>query len=221
MSQWQIVREDWNYDWYLDNGAWRWRRTGRDVPVDGDTVNIGGAGAPLRIAKDGLRDGSYRLIVRDRATNTESSQRFGVGWGGPSEDDQTPDMVSVVGPTTATRVGGRAHIQIRPPYAGEAEIVIATDRVLETRTVHVASDGAAIDLPVTSEWGPGAYVMVTVVTPRDPVNLPVPRRAVGIAYVPVDMGQRTLQVTAGQGLQHVRPNTHIEVPVRYRQCAGR
>lgn len=25
--QWQIVREDWNYDWYLDGGQWRWRRT--------------------------------------------------------------------------------------------------------------------------------------------------------------------------------------------------
>ncbi|HVV32248.1 MAG TPA: alpha-2-macroglobulin [Vitreimonas sp.] len=211
--QWQIVREDWNYDWYLDNGTWRWRRTGRDVPVDGDTVNIGGGGAPLRIAKDGLRDGSYRLIVTDPATHTESSQRFGVGWGGPSEDDQTPDMVSVVGPTTATRAGRTAHIQIRPPYAGEAEIVIATDRVLDTRTVHVASTGSTIDVPVTNEWGPGAYVMVTVVTPRDPVNLPVPRRAVGVTYVPVDMGQRTLQVIAGQGLQHVRPNTHIEVPV--------
>ncbi|MFT3729281.1 MAG: alpha-2-macroglobulin [Terricaulis sp.] len=210
--EWQIVREDWNYDWYLDNGTWRWRRTGRDIPVDGETASISGSQA-LRIAKDGLRDGSYRLIVRDPATHTESSQRFGVGWGGPSEDNQTPDMVSVVGPTTPTRVGGRAHIQIRPPYAGEAEIVIATDRVLETRTVHVAATGSAIDVPVSTEWGPGAYVMVTVVTPRDPVNLPVPRRAVGVAYVPVDMGQRTLQVTAGQGLQHVRPNTHIEVPV--------
>jgi uncharacterized protein YfaS (alpha-2-macroglobulin family) len=218
--EWQIVREDWSYDWYLDSGTWRWRRTGRDIPVDGQTVDIGGGGAPLRIAKDGLRDGSYRLILRDPATGAESSQRFGVGWGGPSEDTQTPDMVSVVGPTTPTRPGGRAHIQIRPPYAGEAEIVIATDRVLETRTIHVAAGGSAIDVPVSNDWGPGAYVMVTVVTPRDPVNLPVPRRAVGVAYVPVDMGQRTLQVTAGRGLVHVRPNTHIEVPIDVANAPG-
>jgi len=211
--EWQIVREDWNYDWYLDGGQWRWRRTGRDIPVDGETVDIPAGGAPLRIAKDGLHDGAYRLIVRDGASGTESSQRFGVGWGGPSEDNQTPDMVSVVGPTTPTRPGGRAHIQIRPPYAGEAEVVVATDRVLETHTIHVASTGAAIDVPVSNDWGPGAYVMVTVVTPRDPVNLPVPRRAVGVAYVPVDMGQRTLTVSAGRGLQNVRPNTRINVPV--------
>lgn len=22
--QWQLVREDWSYDWYLDGGNWRW-----------------------------------------------------------------------------------------------------------------------------------------------------------------------------------------------------
>ncbi len=215
--QWQIVREDWNYDWYLDGGNWRWRRTGRDIPVDGATVNIEG-NTPLRISKDGLRDGSYRLIVRDTRTGAQATARFGVGWGGPAEDDQTPDMVSVVPPTDPVRAGGRARVQIRPPYAGEAQIVVATDRVISTRTVHVGTEGSTIDLPVNAEWGSGAYVLVTVMTPRDPVNLPVPRRAVGVAYVPVDMGNRTLQVAAGEGLRNVRPRTHIEVPVTVRNA---
>jgi uncharacterized protein YfaS (alpha-2-macroglobulin family) len=210
--QWQLVREDWNYDWYLDGGQWRWRRTGRDIPVDGATVNIG-PGQPLRIAKDGLRDGSYRLIVTDDASGAVTSQRFGVGWGGPADDDQTPDMVSVVAPTAAVRPGGRARVQIRPPYEGEAQIVVATDRVIETRTVHVGPQGTTIDLGVNQDWGSGAYVLVTVMTPRDPVNLPVPRRAIGVAYVPVDMANRTLQVHAGRGLDHVRPNTRVNVPV--------
>ena len=209
--QWQLVREDWSYDWYLDGGSWRWRRTGRDIPVDGATVDVT-ANAPLRIARDGLREGSYRLIVR--ANGAETSQRFGVGWGGPADDDQTPDMVSVVAPSDPTRPGARARVQIRPPYAGEAQIVVATDRVIETRTVRVSAEGTNVDLPVTADWGSGAYVLVTVMTPRDPVNLPVPRRAVGVAYVPVDMGNRTLTVEAGAGLQNVRPRTTIQVPVR-------
>ncbi|MBC7768263.1 MAG: alpha-2-macroglobulin family protein [Phycisphaerales bacterium] len=213
--QWQLVREDWSYDWYLDNGQWRWRRTGRDIPVDGATVDIA-ANQPLRIAKDGLREGSYRLIVR--TDGAESSQRFGVGWGGPADDDATPDMVSVVAPADPTRPGARARVQIRPPYAGEAQIVVATDRVIETRTVRVSSEGTTIDLPVTAEWGSGAYVLVTVMTPRDPVNLPVPRRAIGVAYVPVDMGERTLEVVAGAGLQNVRPRTRVEIPIQVRNA---
>jgi len=214
--QWQLVREDWSYDWYLDGGNWRWRRTGRDIPVDGATVDIA-ANQPLRISKDGLRSGSYRLVIR--GAGTESSQRFGVGWGGPADDDQTPDMVSVVAPTEPVRPNGRARVQIRPPYPGEAQIVVATDRVIETRTVRVSAEGTTVDLPVSAEWGSGAYVLVTVMTPRDPVNLPVPRRAVGVAYVPVDMGSRTLEVIAGEGLRNVRPRTRIEVPVQVRNAA--
>ncbi|MCL4714599.1 MAG: alpha-2-macroglobulin family protein [Hyphomonadaceae bacterium] len=213
--QWQLVREDWSYDWYLDGGQWRWRRTGRDIPVDGATADIA-ANQPLRIAKDGLRSGSYRLIVR--ANGAESSQRFGVGWGGPSEDDATPDMVSVTPPENPTRPGARARVHIRPPYAGEAQIVVATDRVIEMRTVRVSSEGTNIELPMTAAWGSGAYVLVTVMTPRDPVNLPVPRRAIGVAYAPVDMGQRTLEVVAGDGLQNVRPRTTVNVPIQVRNA---
>src|SRR5262249_6765933 len=124
----------------------------------------------------------------------------------------TPDMVTVVPPTNATRPGGHAHVEIHPPYDGEAQIVVATDRVIDTRTMHVGRNGASIDLPVTAAWGPGAYVMVTVMTPRDPVHLPVPRRAVGVAYVAADMGGRTLHVTVG-GLNNVRPRTHVVLPV--------
>ncbi len=217
--QWQLVREDWSYDWYLDSGNWRWRRTGRDIPVDGATIDVA-AGQPLRIAKDGLREGSYRLIVRDARSGAETSQRFGVGWGGPADDDATPDMVSVIAPENPTRPGARARVQIRPPYAGEAQIVVATDRVIETRTVRVSAEGTAIDLPVTAQWGSGAYVLVTVMTPRDPVNLPVPRRAIGVAYVAVDIGGRTLEVIAGAGLENVRPRTHVEIPVQVRNIPG-
>ncbi len=217
--QWQLVREDWNYDWYLDNGAWRWRRSGRDIAVDGATVDIP-AGQPLRLSKSGLRSGSYRLIVRDTGGGAEASQRFGIGWGGPADDDSTPDMVSVIAPENPTRPGARARVQIRPPYAGEAQIVVATDRVIETRTVRVGPGGTTVELPVNANWGAGAYVLVTVMTPRDPVDLPVPRRAVGIAYVPVDVGARTLEVIAGEGLANVRPRTRVEIPVQVRNIPG-
>ncbi len=208
---WQIVEEDWSYDWYLDNGTWRWRRTGRDIPIDGATIAVGARGAA--ITRERLRDGQYRLILRG-ANGVETSMRFSVGWSWDSGDTATPDMVTVNAPEAAVRPGTRARIQIRPPYAGEAQIVVATDRVLETRTVRVGADGANIDLPVTAEWGAGAYVLVTVMTPRDPVNLPVPRRAVGVAYVPVNMESRTLQVAVGEGLRVVRPRQTLNVPIQ-------
>lgn len=212
--RWRIVREDWNYDWYLDGGRWRWRRTGRDIPVDGGVIDVAQAGSV--ISKDGLRSGSYRLILTHDGSGATTTTRFGVGWGGPADDDSTPDMVTVIPPQDGVRPGGRARVQIRAPYAGEAQIVVATDRVIEMRTVHVGANGTTIDLPVTEEWGGGAYVLVTVMTPRDPVNLPVPRRAVGVAYVDVDTAERELQVAVGDGLGVVRPRQRLEVPIQVR-----
>ncbi|MET0181838.1 MAG: alpha-2-macroglobulin [Caulobacterales bacterium] len=209
---WRLVEEDWHYDWYLDGGQWKWRRTGRDLPIDGGVIEASTARAAT-IAKGGLRDGQYRLIVSNEAAGAETTYRFNVGWSWDGGDNASPDMVTVDPPRDPVRPGARARVNIRPPYAGEVQIVVATDRVLMTRTMRVGAEGANVDLPVTEEWGAGAYVLVTVMTPRDPVNLPVPRRAVGVAYVPVNVANRTLAVEVGEGMGVVRPRQRLNVPI--------
>jgi uncharacterized protein YfaS (alpha-2-macroglobulin family) len=221
--QWTLVREDWNYDWYLDNGNWRWRRTGRDVPVASGRVDVG-ADKPAEIARDKIGAGQYRLIVSDSASRAESSVRFYAGWGGDAGDRDTPDMVAVAPPVDPAKPNANVRVRIKPPYAGEAQIVVATDRVLSTRTMRVGSEGADVSLRVDESWGSGAYVLVTVMTPRDAAKLPVPRRAVGVAYVPVDMGGRTIKVALADDLQApmdsaakvkiVRPRARLDVPIR-------
>ncbi|MFT5776968.1 alpha-2-macroglobulin family protein, partial [Hyphomonas sp.] len=47
----------------------------------------------------------------------------------------------------------------------------------------------------TDAWGEGAYVMVNVYTERDPVLQAKPRRAVGVAHVPVNMDSRKFSLT--------------------------
>jgi uncharacterized protein YfaS (alpha-2-macroglobulin family) len=53
---------------------------------------------------------------------------------------------------------------------------------------------ATIQLRSDAGWGAGAYVMVTVVQPRDPVSSPKPRRALGLVYIPLDPPGRKLSV---------------------------
>jgi uncharacterized protein YfaS (alpha-2-macroglobulin family) len=81
------------------------------------------------------------------------------------------------------------------------------------RTERVEAGGTTVSIPVEESWGGGAYVLVTVMTPRDPANLPVPRRAVGVAYVPVNMDGRTLEVAVGQGMGAVRPRQRANIPI--------
>lgn len=212
--RWRLVEEDWSYDWYLEDGAWKWRRTGRDIPVAGAGGRLDlGTGAVAAIGRDRLPAGDYRLIVQDEAGPTETAYRFSVGYGAGGDERDTPDRVSVTTPPDPVAPGGRVRVRIKPPYAGQAQIVVATDRVLEMKTVSVTEKGTSVDLRAGKEWGAGAYVMVTVMTPRAPGSAPAPRRAVGVAYAAVDMGKRTLTLDLAKGLEQARPRTRITVPL--------
>ncbi|MEL7487350.1 MAG: alpha-2-macroglobulin family protein, partial [Pseudomonadota bacterium] len=60
--------------------------------------------------------------------------------------------------------------------------------------VKVEPEGREIIIETDPSWGSGFYVLANIVTPRDVVDRPVPRRAMAVAYVPLDMDGKTLDV---------------------------
>ncbi len=96
-------------------------------------------------------------------------------------------------PPTArpTRPGDTARIHIAPPFGGEATLLVLTDRVHSVRNITVPAAGADVDVPVSADWGPGAYVTVHVFrTAADAKSRP--GRAIGLAWVGIDPGVRKL-----------------------------
>lgn len=192
--EWKVIEVVYHYDWYKEGGRWRWRRS-RTVNTKNEGIARTQAGATSSISVDGLERGSYELIVT--SGNRTASQFFYVGWGGRVSDDgiEAPDRVEISTPEEPVRTGRDMQIAVTPPYDGIAEITVATDRILSVQSRPVSKEGSRISLPVTDEWGEGAYVMVTVYAPRDPVFEAKPRRALGVSYVPVNMEERTFALT--------------------------
>jgi uncharacterized protein YfaS (alpha-2-macroglobulin family) len=211
---WQLIRVDWNYDWYRANGGrWQWRRTRSTVLIESGEQALPGDGTG-RIEISALDWGDYQLTVTDSEHDVSASTGFWVGWGSrPTSGVEAPDRVRLSGPDEAVSVGGTAQLGIMPPYAGEAEIVIASDRVLETRSISVPEEGAQLSFSVTEDWGAGVYAMVSVFTPRDPVAQPRPRRAVGVTHIPVDTADRTLTI-ALNAPELVRPRQSLTLDVQ-------
>ncbi len=193
---WKIVEVDWNYDWYKDtSGEWRWRRSRYVRTVNEGVVTTGPDGL-ASVSTGALDWGDHRLILTGRDGTALASYQFWAGWGGYGEDGvEAPDRVRVTATRENPREGQSAEIMIMPPYDGEAQIVVATDRVISVDYRSVTTEGARLNLPVTAEWGEGAYVMVTVFSARDPVLQAKPRRAVGVSYIPLDMSRRTFDLT--------------------------
>ena len=141
-----------------------------------------------------------------------TSVRFRAGWAA-SESPDVPDNVDVSADRASYAPGATARIHIAPPFAGEATLVVAGGRVHSLRTLTVAEGGTDVDVPVSADWGPGAYVAVHVFRPAPDPATSRPGRAIGLVWVGVDPAARKLDV-AVQVPDKYPPRSHQDVPVR-------
>ena len=209
---WDLIRIDYQYDWYREDGRWRYRRSRSAKIVNSGVVNSTNAIEQLVVNHD-WDWGRYALQLKG-PRGSKATYGFWVGWHGGSDDGvEAPDRVQISTEESAAQVGREAVISFKSPFKGEAQIVVATDRVLSITEHTVDADVETIRLPVGANWGEGAYVMVNVFSKRDPVADPKPRRAVGVQYIPVDTSTRTFDV-AIDAPERTTPRTQIEVDVR-------
>lgn len=207
---WTLVSENWDYDWYQQDGRWQYRRTSRDVVAARGTGAIS-AGQALRLTRR-LGWGDYRLELAG-PSEARTVVKFAAGWGAPAREDDSPDLVRVSAGAKQYAQGDTVEVTVKAPYEGEAQIAVATDRIIDFKTVHVPAGGTTVRLKTSAEWGGGAYVMATVIQPRDPVATPKPRRAMGLAYVALEPRGRRLTVDIGTPAK-LESRVAVEVPVK-------
>jgi uncharacterized protein YfaS (alpha-2-macroglobulin family) len=205
-----LIAENWDYDWFQQDGHWQWRRTSRDVVVQKGNLLI----SPVTSGRINRRLGwgDYRLEV-ETPDGAKTLIRFAAGWGAPAKDAEAPDMVRVSAGTQAHVQGDTIDIAVKAPYGGEAQVAVATDRLVEFKTFTVPAGGGTVKLKTSPAWGGGAYVMVSVIQPRDPVATPKPRRALGLIYVPLDPKGRKLTVDIGTPAKQ-NAKALVEVPIK-------
>ncbi|MCP5411286.1 MAG: alpha-2-macroglobulin family protein [Alphaproteobacteria bacterium] len=204
------VREDTTYQWFQSNGEWRYESVTRDRLITSTTMNIA-AGAPLKLAQS-MGWGTYRLTITDPRSGAASSYRFYSGWAASSAGDR-PDRIPVAADKPSYAPGSVAHVRIKPNANGKALVVIASDKVFSSRLIDAPAGGATVDIPVSADWGAGAYVLVTDYRPLSQVTGREPVRSIGVAWIAVDNGPRTLGIALGVP-DKVRPRQTVNVPVK-------
>jgi uncharacterized protein YfaS (alpha-2-macroglobulin family) len=203
------VREDTSYQWYQREGSWKYQAVTRDRLITGGKVNIG-AGAPVKLAQ-ALPYGAYRLTITDPASGAASSYRFYSGWSASSAGDR-PDRIPVAADKPSYRIGETAHVQIKPTANGKALIVVAGDKVFSSKVIDAPASGASVDVPISADWGPGAYVLVTDYRPLNEASGREPVRAIGLAWLQIDNSHRTLTALIG-GPQKILPRQKLTIPI--------
>ncbi len=179
----------------------------RDEPLETTQVDIP-AGTPLRFART-LDFGRYRVEVSQDGGMAVSSYRFRSGWAS-SDSPDVPDRADVSADRRSVPAGQSVKIHIAPPFAGEATLLVLSDRVHLVRTLAVPAGGTDVDVPVETSWGPGAYVAVHVFRPGGDGTRP--GRAIGLTWVGVDPAARTLAVAVAAP-ERAPPRARTVVPV--------
>jgi uncharacterized protein YfaS (alpha-2-macroglobulin family) len=73
--------------------------------------------------------------------------------------------------------------------------MVVGDGLVAMEPVDVPEDGTTVELPVTKDWGPGAYVTAMLYRGMDLKAKRMPRRAIGLHWAGVDPGDRRLALS--------------------------
>ncbi|PQO22802.1 PAN domain-containing protein [Rhodobacteraceae bacterium WD3A24] len=192
-AEWTLNRVRTRYQWYSVRGDWFWEPVTTRTRVAGGEIALDGTG-PARIAAP-VEWGRYELVVArtDGDSHAAASTTFDAGWYAPAGVLDSPDMLELSLDSESYRPGDTARLRVVPRAAGTALVSVLSNRLIDMQVVEVPEGESVIELPVTEEWGTGAYVTASVLRPMDPDAGRNPARALGLAHAAIDPGPRRLE----------------------------
>lgn len=182
--RWTVNRVRTEYQWYSNFGDWYWDPVTTRSRVASEEVRLQ-AGAPLQIAVP-VEWGEYELKVeRMDGPYVATSMAFSAGWYASAEAAQTPDLLEASLDKPTYRAGDIATLRIVPRHAGTALVTVLSNRLIDMKSVMVTEGENLITLPVTEDWGSGAYVSASVLRPMDGADQN-PGRSLGLSHAKID-----------------------------------
>ena len=209
--RWEMVRLNRTWQWYKRDGAWQYEAITIPEKVGEGTFDAG-ADAPFGIEQD-VTWGRYRIDVsRIDGAPIASSVTFNAGWYQSDDDADSPEMLSVALDKDGYKGGETAKLKIQSRTPGKAMIAIFSNGLVSARDVALGAGDSEIDIPVDAAWGTGAYVVTTLYRSLDEMTRRMPGRAVGVAWLGLDQGPRTLGVKLAAP-EKIRSGSKLTVPI--------
>ena len=204
------VREDTTYQWYQDDGNWKYQSVTRDRLITSGKVNIG-AGAPLKLAQAValwlLSPDHHRSGVGHRRRPIAST---------PAGRQVRPatGRIAFRWPPTSRAIASAKRRMSRSSRRRTARRSSSSPATAcsPRKLIDAPAGGTSVDVPISADWGPGAYVLVTDYRPLNDATGREPVRSIGLAWLQVDNSQRTLTALIG-GPQKILPRQKITIPV--------
>ncbi len=213
---WALSKVDRRYQWYRANGRWSFEPVTTTKRVSSGELSVS-AERPAELSVP-VEWGEYRLeIVGDGDLQAAASYTFNAGWYTADATSDTPDYLDVGLDKTSYRPGDTAVLRLKPQMDGIAVVNVVAGGLSASQMVDVSGE-TEVSIPVSDDWGAGAYVTASLYRPMDLNEDRMPARAVGLSWLQVDPGDRAIQV-AIDAPERIEPQTTLNVPVRLENLA--
>jgi len=214
--RWKLLSVEQNYQWYRDGSAWKYEPVTTTKQVADGAIDLAADGGDISVP---VGWGRYRLEVdTTTADGPASSVEFDAGWYVAASATETPDGLEIGFDKESYAVGETAKLKVSPRFAGELLVNVGTENILVTKTASIAATGGEVELPVTADWGAGAYVTATLFRPGEAQESRMPMRAIGVKWLKVDPAARKLAVKLSPP-EKTLPRQPLTIPVEV-QGAG-
>lgn len=205
--RYRLAAVDTHYQWYRLNEEWLWEAFTEERPVSEGEVQ---AGARLSLP---VEPGEYILHLEGpEGTPLAASYRFPAGWYVPEGLRDVPDRLTVALDKPLYLIGDEAGVTVEAESAGPALVMVMSDHLIATQAVELSPGANAVTLPVTADWGVGAYVVALALRPMGGAESPLPTRAIGLAYAALDPLPHALNLRL-EAPEKAAPRAPLEVKV--------
>lgn len=209
---WTLSKVDRRYQWYRYDGRWSYEPITTTRRVDTGEFDVK-AGQPAQLSLP-VEWGEYRLdVAGNGAVLTTTRISFNAGWYTADASSETPDYLDVGLDKTSYRPGDVAKLRLKPQMAGIAVVNVVSGGLLASQTVEINGEETEVEIPVSDDWGAGAYITASLYRPMDLNEKRMPSRSMGLSWLQVDPGERALSVELSPP-DRILPETTLDVPVR-------
>ncbi len=217
-----LVREQRDYRWTFDRATgWHFDYTDRYENTESRELDVE-AGKALKFDVP-VEWGNYRVEVLDPSTGLVTRLPFFAGWSWNDDNrgsEARPDKIKLALDKPSYRAGDTMKVTVTPPQAGAGLLIVESDHLLYTKNID-ARPGATFDIPVTEDWERhDVYVTAIVFRGGSAAEKITPARAVGEAWVPMDRGDRKIEVSL-DAPKLMKPETDLPVTVKAPALAGK
>jgi uncharacterized protein YfaS (alpha-2-macroglobulin family) len=209
---WSLVKVERNYQWYRSGNSWNYEPVTLTKSVATGKIDIAADGTPATVTVP-VDWGRYRLEVEtpDPEGPTTSAE-FDAGWYVEASSTETPDGLEIALDKDNYAAGEVAKLQVSPRFAGELLVTVGADRLKATFNATIPAGGGTVDIPVSADWGAGAYVTATLYRPGDGEESRMPARAIGVKWLKIDPGSKKLAVALAP-VAKSEPRKPLTIPV--------